>query len=364
MLSFVDTHTHVLITCFDLLFRLIASMHCGGSSLFKQGLSSFVSIHLKFSFCFNNNYQHTSTIIQKFKICCQVMEYYHCLFSRVYYLRHAFTMKCYSQLSSTSYQQSCLVYYQICPFPFVRCKKNSGGSIAAKKMWRVYCTLVVGIPILSFQHPWQQYQIGSLDSTKKISTIGKISTQMRCLASTNSTLISQDSVHALFATGSSRTQHPCQGTRFIVRAESLSMGLLFTLPLEFQYTEYLYQQKSMNTNFEANISRPEHFSKRISIMLKQACLFTILKGPGDGKTAFLLTWQSSEEENGSFILGGAGLKKSGRIGTRCSSKDHRNILAQIKLFAVAVVAEEEPSLPVLEREPPILVKDGRSVRLW
>ncbi|RZC82172.1 hypothetical protein C5167_044949 [Papaver somniferum] len=35
----------------------------------KQGLSSFVGIYLKCSFCDNNNYQHTFAIIQKIRIC-------------------------------------------------------------------------------------------------------------------------------------------------------------------------------------------------------------------------------------------------------------------------------------------------------
>ncbi|KAI3989718.1 hypothetical protein MKX01_009210 [Papaver californicum] len=48
----------------------------------------------------------------------------------------------------------------------------------------------------------------------------RISTQMRCLASTSSTSFSQDSVHALFAEGSSRNQRPRRGTRFVVRADS------------------------------------------------------------------------------------------------------------------------------------------------
>ncbi|MCL7046533.1 hypothetical protein MKW94_022442 [Papaver nudicaule] len=46
------------------------------------------------------------------------------------------------------------------------------------------------------------------------------STQMRCLASTSSTFFSQESVHAPFAAGSSRTQHPRRGTRFVVRANT------------------------------------------------------------------------------------------------------------------------------------------------
>ncbi|RZC89554.1 hypothetical protein C5167_027097 [Papaver somniferum] len=48
----------------------------------------------------------------------------------------------------------------------------------------------------------------------------RISTQMRCLASTSSTSFSQNSVHAIFGAGSSRTQHPRRGTGFVVRADS------------------------------------------------------------------------------------------------------------------------------------------------
>ncbi|KAI3873978.1 hypothetical protein MKW98_001627 [Papaver atlanticum] len=48
----------------------------------------------------------------------------------------------------------------------------------------------------------------------------RISTQMRCLASSSSTSLSQHSVHALFAAGSSRTHHPRRGIRFVVKANS------------------------------------------------------------------------------------------------------------------------------------------------
>ncbi|KAI3850319.1 hypothetical protein MKW92_036129 [Papaver armeniacum] len=48
----------------------------------------------------------------------------------------------------------------------------------------------------------------------------RISTQMQCLASTSSTSFSQNSVHAIFGAGSSRTQHPRRGKRFVVRADS------------------------------------------------------------------------------------------------------------------------------------------------
>ncbi|KAI3856319.1 hypothetical protein MKX03_023592 [Papaver bracteatum] len=47
----------------------------------------------------------------------------------------------------------------------------------------------------------------------------RISTQMRCLASTSSTSFSQNSAHTIFGAGSSRTRHPRRGTRFVVRAD-------------------------------------------------------------------------------------------------------------------------------------------------